>query len=142
MTLQQRIEALATGIGNYLRDTILPRVLPAGGGAGLVLAKTGAGDYAVGWAAAGGATLSGQSTITIPNGAGQLEWTEQVAAAGVLAINTLLCHLAPGADANENTADMIDLVTLSAVAALDTITFTITLSTPLSGPVLINWKVI
>lgn len=141
-TLKTRIENLATAVGNYLRDSVLPRLIPAGGGTGLVLAKTGAGDYAVGWAAAGGATLSGQSTITLPDGAGVLEWTEQVAAAGVLAANTLLCQLAAGADADQNTADMIDLVTLGAVTALNAITFTLTLSTPLSGPVLVNWKVI
>lgn len=92
--------------------------------------------------AGGGATASGTATITLPDGAGQLEWTETVAAIGVIATNIILCQLAPGSDADQNTADMIDLVTLAAVPALDTITFTLTLDTPLSGPVLINWKVI
>ena len=142
MTLQQRIEALATTIGNYLRDSILPRLLPADGATGLVLAKTGAGDYAVGWVAAGGATASGLATITLPYGAGVVEWNEQVAAPGVLATDNILCQLAPGSDADENTADMIDLVTLTGVGGADTITFTLTLSFPLSGRVLILWKVI
>lgn len=55
MTLKQRIEALATAIGNYLRDSVLPRLLPAGGASGQVLAKTAATNYAVGWADPGGA---------------------------------------------------------------------------------------
>ena len=92
--------------------------------------------------AAGAATASGAATITLPQGSGTLEWTEQVAAAGITADQVIFCQLAPGADANENTADMIDLITLVAVAGVDTITFTLTLSSPLSGPVLINWKVI
>ena len=140
-TLKARLDTAFVVIGNYLRDSIRPRLLPLGGAAGQVLAKTGAGDFAVGWAAPGGTSASGTATITLPGGAGVLEWTEQLAAAAVAAGNTLLCQLAPGSDADENTADMIDLVSLSAVAGAGTIEITITLSSPLSGPVLIYWKV-
>jgi hypothetical protein len=48
-SLQARIEALATTIGNYLRDSILPRCLPAGGAAAMVLTKTSGANYAAGW---------------------------------------------------------------------------------------------
>ncbi len=89
---------------------------------------------------AGGA--KGVATINLPAGRGVLEWTEEVAAAAVLATDDILCQLAPGSDADENTAAMIDLTTLVAVAGAGTIAFTITLSIPLSGPVLILWKVI
>lgn len=89
----------------------------------------------------GAASLAGTATITLPNGNGELEHTETVAAPGVLDTDLVLPWLAAGTDADENTADMIDLRNLSALAGVDEITFTITLSTPLSGPVLINWKV-
>jgi hypothetical protein len=50
MTLEQRIAALATRVGNYLRDSVLTRLLPAGGAVAQYLVKTAAGDFAVGWA--------------------------------------------------------------------------------------------
>ena len=55
MSLQARIAAFITAVGTDIK-TLLGRALPAGGAAGQVLSKTGAGDYAVGWAdaAAGG----------------------------------------------------------------------------------------
>jgi hypothetical protein len=49
MTLAARISALVTRIGNYFRDSILPRLLPSGGSAGQVLGKTGGIDYGVAW---------------------------------------------------------------------------------------------
>lgn len=48
-TLAARIAALATATGNYLRDSVLPRLLPTGGTSGQLLAKTSANNYAVGW---------------------------------------------------------------------------------------------
>jgi hypothetical protein len=91
---------------------------------------------------AGGGSLSGTATITLPYQSGALEWTETVAAPGVLATNTILALLAPGSDADENNADLIDLITLVARPELDSITFTLTVSSPASGPILINWKVL
>lgn len=49
-TLQARIEALASTIAAKF-NAIKAQLLPAGGAQGLVLTKTGAADYAVGWAA-------------------------------------------------------------------------------------------
>jgi hypothetical protein len=49
MTLIQRVNALATAMGAYIKNNILPRLLPSGGTAGQVLAKTSATDYAAGW---------------------------------------------------------------------------------------------
>jgi len=82
MTLADRITALATGIGNYIRDSIKPRLLPSGGATGTVLGKSSATDYAVAWitpsAGAGGSTgqvqynasgvLTGAANLTIDNG--------------------------------------------------------------------------
>ena len=60
MPLATQITGLATGVGNYLRDSIRPRLLPAGGATGQVLRKTTAGDYAAGWA---GERASGRNRI-------------------------------------------------------------------------------
>lgn len=49
MTLAERIAALATAIGAHIKTAVMPRVLPPGGAAGQVLAKTSATDYAAGW---------------------------------------------------------------------------------------------
>ena len=53
MSLASRTLALATRIGNYFRDSILARLLPAGGTTGQVLTKTTATDYITGWATPG-----------------------------------------------------------------------------------------
>lgn len=50
-TLATRLSDLATAIGNYIRDSVKPRLLPPGGALGQVLTKTSANDYAAGWAA-------------------------------------------------------------------------------------------
>ena len=49
MTLAARISALSTRLGNYVRDNILPRLLPASGTSGQVLIKSGNGGYASAW---------------------------------------------------------------------------------------------
>lgn len=49
MTLKERVEVLATRMGNYIRDNILPRLLPSGGTSGQVLSKSSNSDYAVQW---------------------------------------------------------------------------------------------
>lgn len=47
-TLQSRITSLATGIGNYIRDSVLPRLVSTGGTTGHVLTKLSVG---FGWVA-------------------------------------------------------------------------------------------
>lgn len=63
------VNALATRIANYLRDTILPRLVPAGGSTGQVLAKASATNHHLAWAdaAAGGgaATPSRVNTVVL-----------------------------------------------------------------------------
>ena len=49
VTLSERVALLATGIANYIRDSIKPRLIPSGGSANQVLRKTSGTDYAVGW---------------------------------------------------------------------------------------------
>lgn len=57
MALSARLTALAAGIsalsnsiGNHIRDSIVPRLLPAGGATGQVLTKASGTDYAAAWA--------------------------------------------------------------------------------------------
>jgi hypothetical protein len=52
VSLATQVSALATAIGNTLRDSYKPRLLPAGGTAGQVLAKNTANNYDAGWVAA------------------------------------------------------------------------------------------
>ena len=49
MDLSARISLLATCIANYLRDSVIPRLLPSGGNSGQVLSKSSGTDYAVVW---------------------------------------------------------------------------------------------
>lgn len=48
-TLKERIEALATTIGNTIRDSVVPRLLPSGGTDGQVLTKSSATNYEAAW---------------------------------------------------------------------------------------------
>ena len=57
-TLSERIDALATRIGNHIRDAIVPRLLPGGGTPGQMLGKAGAPDYAVSWQTPTGAVAT------------------------------------------------------------------------------------
>jgi len=47
--LSTRVGLLSTRIANYIRDSVLPRLVPSGGTLGQVLQKTSATDYALGW---------------------------------------------------------------------------------------------
>ena len=49
MDLSARISLLTTRIANYLRDSVIPRLLPSGGSSGQVLSKSSGTDYAVVW---------------------------------------------------------------------------------------------
>lgn len=50
MSLASRVLALATGVGNYFRDSVQPRLVPPGGTTGQVLVKTTNTDYIMDWA--------------------------------------------------------------------------------------------
>ena len=49
MDLSARISLLTTRIANYLRDSVIPRLLPSGGSSCQVLSKSSGTDYAVVW---------------------------------------------------------------------------------------------
>lgn len=79
--LSTRIGLLSTRIANYIRDSVLPRLIPSGGATGTVLGKSSATNYAVSWitpsAGAGGSTgqiqynasgvLTGASNVLVDN---------------------------------------------------------------------------
>ena len=48
-TLIERVNLLSAKIANHIRDSIVPRLIPSGGGVGQALTKSSATDYAVGW---------------------------------------------------------------------------------------------
>lgn len=67
MTLSERVAALATAVAAHIKTAIAPRLVPAGGTAGQVLAKTSAANYALGWQSAAGAGVDPLDlTVTAP----------------------------------------------------------------------------
>ena len=71
MSLSAQITLLATRIGNTLRDTVMPRVQPAGGTTGQVLTKTSAVNYASAWqtpATGSNGVVAGTKTLTYTGG--------------------------------------------------------------------------
>ena len=89
-----------------------------------------------------GGTLSGEAVVTLPGLPAVREWSENVVAAGVTALNKIAAFLAPAADSDENEPEMLDLVALSAKAGAGNITFALSFSAPTSGPVKLLWKVL
>ncbi len=64
--LSTRVGLLATRIANYIRDSVLPRLIPSGGATGTVLGKSSATNYAVSWitpSAGAGAALDTLSEL-------------------------------------------------------------------------------
>lgn len=70
-TLKERLDSLATAIGNHIRDAIVPRLLPPGGTAGQALLKDTGTDYDVSWGAAGGGdAATPMPVLALPQAAG------------------------------------------------------------------------
>ena len=76
MGLVSQVDDLATRIANYLRDTVLPRVLPAGGTAGQVLSKINSTDFNTQWTtpAGGSALVTISDAAPSSSSAGALWW--------------------------------------------------------------------
>ena len=73
-------------------------------------------------------------------GDNMFEASTVVSALGVLQTSTVTVSLAPALDADENSPELLDLVTLWAEAGTDQITLNATFSEPTSGAVKINWS--
>lgn len=110
MTLAARVGALATAIANYLRDSIVPRLVPGSGGAGQVLAKASATDYDLAWSDVPGGN---KGTVTVTFGADRSMAATTVATTSILAssVVTLRANEAGTADhsADEHLVENYDL---------------------------------
>lgn len=69
MSLSSQVNSLATAIGNYFRDNVLPRLLPSGGSVGQVLTKTSGAAYAASWQDVSGGASSANTASLIASGA-------------------------------------------------------------------------
>ena len=82
--------------------------------------------------------FTGTGVLTVADNA--LEASTVISAPGVLPASIITVSLAPSLDADENSAELLDLVTLWAEAGTDQITLNATFSDPTSGAVKINWS--
>jgi hypothetical protein len=89
--------------------------------------------------AAAGAT-SGLATVTVPNNA--LEWSQTVTAVGVTAAQRIMLTVGAHVDADENTAEMLDIDTMSATAGTGQITVEMAFATPQAGAIKLNWMAV
>ena len=82
--------------------------------------------------------LMGTGLLAVADNA--LEASTVIAAPGVALTSVITVSLAPSLDADENSPDLLDLVTLWAEAGTDQIILNATFSDPTSGAVKINWS--
>jgi hypothetical protein len=105
-------------------------------GAG-VTASYAAGTVTVNVPGGGGGSLTiTQSVVTVVQA---LEWTETVTAVGVTAGQKIMPFIASHDDTDENDAEMLDILAMSATAGTGQITFELGFSQVTSGPIKINW---
>ncbi len=83
----------------------------------------------------------GTAVITPSAQDGSLEWEESVAAVGVLPGDVILCGVGPALDDDENCPEMLDVVSISALAGTDAIVFVAAFLSKTTGPIKLNWKV-
>ena len=141
MSLASRINDLATGIGNYIRDSVAPRLLPIGGTAGQVLAKNTANPYDVSWVdPGGGGGLSSLSRTIIAFNVPTDSWshTETVPMANVNPGDYIFCSIVDTGYLGENPPDWLNLNAVgAAVTAVDQVTVTMSFGEPTTGEVLV-----
>jgi hypothetical protein len=84
--------------------------------------------------------FGGTAVLTLPTA--RLEHVQTIAAPGVLPGRVVVLAAAPGTDADETPAEMLDLRLLSGEAGTDLITVTATFDVPTVGAVAIIWSAI
>lgn len=84
-----------------------------------------------------GVPLSGSTLVTVTGS--RLEWEQTVVATGVTPSNGIILTLASHLDEDENTAEMLDISSMSAQAGTDQITVLLSFSTPTTGQIKLNW---
>lgn len=138
MTLVERIEALSGAIANYIRDFVLPRLIPGGGAQGYVLTKSSAANYAVGWSQVSGAGAVVESAVITVSTAAYDSYTATVVNASVSETSMISAWLVPGDDFD---ADDLAGLSLYALPKNGEIDFTITENGPIVGDYIINYTV-
>lgn len=81
--------------------------------------------------------VKGTVTVTVPNSS--MEWSETVTATGVTGASVILIAIAAHADGDENGADMLDLVSMSAAPGTGQMTVEMAFSAPTRGAIKVNW---
>ncbi|MEQ1548936.1 MAG: hypothetical protein ABL918_09870 [Chakrabartia sp.] len=89
---------------------------------------------------ASGSSISGVATITVPDGAGRFEHQQSVIAPGVTPASRIFLTLAPATDMDENTPELLDLVSISGAPESNAISIAAHFSAPVSGPISFNWS--
>jgi hypothetical protein len=84
--------------------------------------------------------LSGSATLTLPDGAGVLDHSESLSVPGITVAQRLFVTASQGSDADENGAEWLDLISLSAVPETNIIRVTASFAAPVSGPVKLDWS--
>lgn len=113
--------------------------VPTGGSAGQVLSKINSTDYNTQWVTpSAGGGVNGSSIVTVPNN--RREWSETISTVGVTPSSIVVCSLAPHPDADENSEEMLDVVSIVGIPGTDQTTFSLTFSTPVRGNIRINWR--
>lgn len=93
------------------------------------------------FAAGGGGATVYTATLTLPGACGVFEHSEALSHVGALATHRVQVWLQPGADDDENVAEMIDLSTVWATPNTNTITFGASFRDTSSGPIKIFYTV-
>lgn len=91
----------------------------------------------------GGSSPSGSATITITGPAGgSFEWSETVAAVGLVAGSRVFVQLAPPDHTLENDPELLDVAAISAACLVnDQLTVTAAFTTPTRGPIALLYGV-
>lgn len=84
---------------------------------------------------------TGVVTITVPY-PGAYEWSETVAAVGVVNTQRVLVSLGSHADSDENSAELLDVAAIEASTGTDQITITASFSTLTQGAIKLNYMAI
>lgn len=133
-TVHTHTSAAVTDFSEAVDDRVAALLTP---GTNITLTYNDAGNTLTIDAAGGGAGLSGQATVTVPNN--RIEWTETVTATGVTGASRIFLTVSPHDDADENDAELLDIAAMSAAPGTNQITVELAFTTPTAGPIKLNW---
>lgn len=87
------------------------------------------------------AYIHGSTYFTVPSTSGY-EWTETVAAAGIASGQKILISLGAHSDSDENTAEMLDISCIEAIAGTDQITISASFRERTAGIIRFNYMAV